>query len=208
MVSALIPQLSIRTSLDSDLDAAGSSRSNLFPSLPSLDFSDDLLSPEEDILEVITPPSASTSALVTGTPRVRVPTPRHALGPRLQAELAHSASSLNVADSTFHPLFLTMSDISSMIFVIDTPPRGSKLIKVLGQDAPKYYLENLNADSKPWYLRLDYSPSDIMADPDGSVRAGTTKALVQKLTCHEHPGTTSSFILTSIFLMVFWYVSK
>ena len=91
----------------------------------------------------------------------------------------------------FTPLFLTMSDISSMIFVIDTPPRGSKLIKVLGQDAPKYYLENLNADSKPWYLRLDYSPSDIMADPDGSVRAGTTKALVQKLTCHEHPGGAS-----------------
>ena len=106
MVSALIPQLSIRTSLDSDLDVTGSSRSNLFPSLPSLDFSDDLLSPEEDILEVITPPSASTSALVTGTPRVRVPTPRHALGPRLQAELAHSASSLNVADSTFHPFIL------------------------------------------------------------------------------------------------------
>ena len=108
----------------------------------------------------------------------------------------------------FTPLSLTMSDISSMIFVIDTPPRGSKLIKVLGQDAPKHYLENINADSKPWYLRLDYSPSDIMADPDGSVRAGTTKALVQKLTCHEHPGMNSSFILTSIFLMVFWYVSK
>lgn len=76
-----------------------------------------------------------------------------------------------------------------------SPPRGSKLIKVLGKDAPKYYLENLNADLKPWYLRLDYSPSDIMADPDGSVRAGTTKALVQKLTCHEHGGKYIPFFI-------------
>lgn len=66
--------------------------------------------------------------------------------------------------------------------------RGSKLIKVLGDDAPKFYIDTLNADSKPWFLRPEYDPSEMKTDPDGTVRAGTVKALIERLTSHEHAG--------------------
>jgi hypothetical protein len=40
----------------------------------------------------------------------------------------------------------------------------------------------------PWYLRPTYSPTDILVDLDGSVRAGTVPALVERLTAHEQGG--------------------
>lgn len=102
MVSALMrPPLGIRTSLDSDTDGIESSQSTSFPSLPSLAFSNDPFSPDEDVMEIVTPPSTSTSALQVGSPRVRVPSPRQALGPRLRAELLNSSS---VADSASNVL--------------------------------------------------------------------------------------------------------
>lgn len=72
-----------------------------------------------------------------------------------------------------------------------SPPRAAKLIKLLGPDAPQHYITTLNADSKPWYLRPNYDQSEILIDPDGGVRAGTTRALVERLTAHEHGGEDS-----------------
>ena len=71
-----------------------------------------------------------------------------------------------------------------------SPPRkkdtGSKLEKLLGTDAPRHYIEIVNADKKPWYLRPNYNPAEIMIDPDGTVKGGTVQALVERLTAHEH----------------------
>ncbi|KAL0960836.1 hypothetical protein HGRIS_005852 [Hohenbuehelia grisea] len=86
-----------------------------------------------------------------------------------------------------------------------SPPRGggasaaNKLRKLLGDEAPRHYLESVAADTKPWFLRPNYSSSEIQIDPDGSVRGGTVPALVERLTAHEHGDAT--FIKT--FLMTF-----
>ena len=58
-------------------------------------------------------------------------------------------------------------------------------MKILGPETPQDYINRLNADQKPWYLRSNYDPSEILIDPDGSVRAGTASALVERLTAHE-----------------------
>jgi son of sevenless-like protein len=70
------------------------------------------------------------------------------------------------------------------------PPRGDKLKKLLGPDAPQHYLNLANAEAKPWYLRPTYDEKEILIDPDGSVRGGTNAALVERLTAHEHGGKT------------------
>ena len=61
-------------------------------------------------------------------------------------------------------------------------------MKLLGSDAPQHYLARLTAEAKPWYLRPSYDQSEILIDPLGGVRAGTTTALVERLTTHEHGG--------------------
>ena len=72
---------------------------------------------------------------------------------------------------------------------VKTHPRAAhKLMKLLGSDAPQHYLAKLTAEAKPWYLRPNYDQSEILIDPDGGVRAGTTTALVERLTAHEHGG--------------------
>ncbi|KAI0061642.1 ras GEF [Artomyces pyxidatus] len=78
-----------------------------------------------------------------------------------------------------------------------SPSRADKLIRMLG-DAPTHIIDKLNADSKPWYLRPNYSDAEIQIDPDGKVRAGTVPALVERLTAHEHSDTSFSktFLLT------------
>ncbi|KAI0345715.1 ras GEF [Trametopsis cervina] len=65
-----------------------------------------------------------------------------------------------------------------------SPPRTDKLIKLLGE-APQGYINKVNADAQPWYLRPNYDQSEILIDPDGSVRAGSKQALVERLTAHE-----------------------
>ncbi|THH31171.1 hypothetical protein EUX98_g3005 [Antrodiella citrinella] len=80
-----------------------------------------------------------------------------------------------------------------------TPPRAAKLIKLLGNDAPQHYITKLNEDAKPWYLRPNYDQSEILIDPDGGVRAGTTSALVERLTAHE----TGDPTFIKYFLMTF-----
>ncbi|CAL1713340.1 unnamed protein product [Somion occarium] len=81
---------------------------------------------------------------------------------------------------------------------VKSPPRAAKLMKLLGSDAPQHYLAKLNADAKPWYLRPNYDQSEILIDPDGGVRAGTTTALVERLTAHEHgdPTFIKNFLMT------------
>ena len=46
-----------------------------------------------------------------------------------------------------------------------------------------------------WYLQSTCSPTDIEIDPDGSVRAGTAAALVERLTTHEQEGSPMSTIV-------------
>lgn len=60
--------------------------------------------------------------------------------------------------------------------------------KLLGDEAPQHYLNAVDADSKPWYLRPNYDQTEILIDPDGGVRGGTVPALVERLTAHEHGG--------------------
>lgn len=67
------------------------------------------------------------------------------------------------------------------------PPRTNKLIKLLGE-APQHYINKVNADQQPWYLRPNYDQSEIIIEADGSVRAGTKQALVERLTPHETAG--------------------
>ncbi|CAL1717053.1 unnamed protein product [Somion occarium] len=179
MASALTrPSLGIRTSLDSDTEDPVSSHSALFPSLPSLDYSDSFSPDQEDPVEVVTPASVSLTQL--NQARVPISSTKHVLYSPLHADRSVSAPPFNVQEMN------------------TSPPRGSKLIKMLGNDAPKYYLDKLNADLKPWFLRPDYSSADILADPDGAIRAGTMKALVQRLTCHEHgdPVFVKHFLMT------------
>lgn len=73
-------------------------------------------------------------------------------------------------------------------------PRAEKLKKLLGDDAPQYTLSKLDEKSKPWYLRPNYDQSEIIMEPDGNVRAGTTSALVDRLTAHEHGGRRTSSV--------------
>lgn len=65
---------------------------------------------------------------------------------------------------------------------------ADKIIELLGQEAPRHYIDTVNADSKPWYLRPSYSQTEILIDPDGSVKGGTVPALIERLTAHEHGG--------------------
>ena len=66
--------------------------------------------------------------------------------------------------------------------------KGNKLMKILGSEAPRHYISELNADQKPWYLRMNNDQTQILIDPDGHVRAGTAAALVERLTVHESMG--------------------
>lgn len=62
-------------------------------------------------------------------------------------------------------------------------------MKILGGDAPRHYIDNLNAEALPWYLRPNYDPDEILFEPNGDVKAGTVGALVQRLTAHEYGGS-------------------
>jgi hypothetical protein len=73
--------------------------------------------------------------------------------------------------------------------------RGDKFRDILGEEAPQHYRNTVNADLKPWYLRPNYSQTDILIDyPDGAVRGGTVPALVERLTAHEHGGNIASIL--------------
>ncbi|KAF8635804.1 hypothetical protein AX15_000011 [Amanita polypyramis BW_CC] len=82
--------------------------------------------------------------------------------------------------------------------VSKSPPRqnagSGKLTKILGDE----YADKLAKDSQPWYLRANYDPSEILIDPDNTVRGGTLAGLVERLTAHDQldPTYTKAFLMT------------
>lgn len=68
------------------------------------------------------------------------------------------------------------------------PSGANKLQRLLGEE----YADKVAADLQPWYLRPNYSPSDIIIEADGSVRGGTVPALVERLTAHEQAGKSNN----------------
>ena len=67
-----------------------------------------------------------------------------------------------------------------------------KLAKMLGEDEFGEGLftqfDRPAAEEKPHYLKVDYAEDDIIINADGSVKAGTLPALVERLTLHESMG--------------------
>ncbi|KIM66921.1 hypothetical protein SCLCIDRAFT_109722 [Scleroderma citrinum Foug A] len=82
--------------------------------------------------------------------------------------------------------------------LVRTPPRTEKIRAFFGDEAPSHYLLSLTADTKPWYLRPNYDPAEVLIDPDGTVRGGTVPALVERLTAHEYsdPNFSRAFLMT------------
>ncbi|KZS90545.1 ras GEF [Sistotremastrum niveocremeum HHB9708] len=81
-----------------------------------------------------------------------------------------------------------------------TPPRrtnASKVQKFFGDEPPISW--KAATETKPWYMKADYPPQDIILNPDGGVRAGTLSALIERLTDHEY--RDASYIRT--FLLTF-----
>lgn len=74
-----------------------------------------------------------------------------------------------------------------MICTAATTRTATKIKKIFGDDAPEHIIS-----TKPWYLRPDYTKNDMTIDVDGSIRAGTVPALVERLTSHDPSGTGAS----------------
>ncbi|OJA12947.1 hypothetical protein AZE42_07483 [Rhizopogon vesiculosus] len=91
---------------------------------------------------------------------------------------------------------ISSSDSISMLDdeITRAATNARKIKKIFGDDPPEHIIS-----TKPWYLRPDYTKNDIIIDVDGSVRAGTVPALVERLTSHDSSDPT--FIRT--FLMTY-----
>ncbi|KAL7279895.1 hypothetical protein ACG7TL_006304 [Trametes sanguinea] len=112
-----------------------------------------------------------------------------------------STSADNIPDDPIDDDSAPLLDEDDPAIIGKSPPRagaGNKLMKILGPETPRHYISKLNADQKPWYLRTNYDQSEILIDPDGSVRAGTPAALVEQLTAHElgDPTFIKNFLMT------------
>ncbi|KAA1479453.1 ras GEF [Dentipellis sp. KUC8613] len=117
-----------------------------------------------------------------------------------QHQASTSATSLISPDSgpaDDYASVLQDDDDEAVLAAAKSPSRADKLIRVLG-DAPGHIIDKMNAETKPWYLRPNYSLTEIIIDPDRKVRAGTVPALVERLTAHEQSDTTftKTFLLT------------
>ncbi|KAH7913434.1 ras GEF [Hygrophoropsis aurantiaca] len=86
------------------------------------------------------------------------------------------------------------------LHLAETPSKPRrKILDFFGEDAPSHYVTLLNAENDPWFLRPKYDPTEILLDPDGTVRGGTVPSLVERLTAHEHrvdPGFIKAFLMT------------
>ncbi|KAF8208737.1 ras guanine nucleotide exchange factor domain-containing protein [Mycena galopus ATCC 62051] len=82
------------------------------------------------------------------------------------------------------------------------PGKGKDLSKILGKEYNKsgarVQTPEPEAPPQPWYLEPAYSPMEIAIEADGSVRAGTVPALVERLTAHEQgdPTFIKAFLMT------------
>jgi son of sevenless-like protein len=75
-----------------------------------------------------------------------------------------------------------------------SPVQGSKkkLAKWLGEDEVSDIISpghvKVIAEEHPVYLGVDYSDDDIIINADGSIKAGTLVALIERLTLHDRTG--------------------
>ena len=90
---------------------------------------------------------------------------------------------LTVWDSNLSLIFI---DLFSLVPAKPSRSGYSKLDQMLGPE----YAAKVAVDDQPWYLRPNYSPSEIIIEPDGSVKGGTVASLVERLTAHEKAGGT------------------
>ncbi|KAF9348191.1 hypothetical protein BGX34_002629, partial [Mortierella sp. NVP85] len=67
-------------------------------------------------------------------------------------------------------------------------PRGEKLKKILGDEAPG------RPSAQQWFLCYDYQPGDLILNAEGQVKGGTLPALVERLTLHD--GLDHNFMAT------------
>jgi son of sevenless-like protein len=67
-----------------------------------------------------------------------------------------------------------------------------KLAKWLGEEEVSEILDPSQmrppVEENPSYLAVDYSDDDVILYMDGSVKAGTLQALVERLTLHDRTG--------------------
>jgi hypothetical protein len=89
-------------------------------------------------------------------------------------------------DSSTPPLEVDLPDLYRSIDVetVRSPGRRSDKIKQLtgDDDAQAFHNARLAQASLPWFLRPSYTNDEIKMEYDGSVRAGTLSALVERLT--------------------------
>ena len=78
------------------------------------------------------------------------------------------------------------------------PPmrRSDKVLKLTGDDdAQAFHNAKIAQAGLPWYLKPSYSTDDIKMEYDGSVRAGTLSALVERLTADPLSKCTLTSVL-------------
>ncbi|KAG0231882.1 hypothetical protein BGX31_005329 [Mortierella sp. GBA43] len=92
--------------------------------------------------------------------------------------------------------FATSPSESSFNIPPTTPgradPRGEKLRKILGDEAPG------RPSAQQWFLCYDYQPGDLILNAEGQVKGGTITALIERLTLHDglDPNFIATFLLT------------
>ncbi|KZT73841.1 ras GEF [Daedalea quercina L-15889] len=139
-------------------------------------------------------------ASINTVKRIRADSVSDAPTPASSSHEVVSASEETLVSPSIDPT--GMEKLATVSQLSKSPPRSkagaSKAERILGSDLPSHIKEKLDLDSKPWYLRPNYDQSEIMLEPDGTVRAGTPAALVERLTAHEQVDTTFNhhFLLT------------
>ncbi|KAG9035607.1 hypothetical protein FRB95_011013 [Tulasnella sp. JGI-2019a] len=69
---------------------------------------------------------------------------------------------------------------------LKSPSRAAKIAKIFGDEAPANYIASHHAMQSAWYLKNESDDKEILINPDGGVRGGTLRALVERLTLHTH----------------------
>ncbi|TDL17590.1 kinase-like protein [Rickenella mellea] len=119
--------------------------------------------------------------------------------PNTTVDASQVATTLNLLqrqDDDHHPVD---PSVSHMVPMRKRSRLGAATKQVLGDDAPERQVEIANDNSTPWYLRSTYGPGEILIGPDGGLRGGTLRALVELLTTHDKhkdPMFIKTFLLT------------